>query len=60
MCRDHLLSIIIGRGEDFWGEGSCYMEVLHGFRGERKGDQPLPKEHKEGDYLELIYLELAM
>ena len=53
MCRDHLLSIIIGRGEDFWGEGSCYMEVLHGFRGERKGDQPLPKEHKDGDYLEL-------
>ena len=50
MCRDHLLSIIMGRGEDFLG-GGCYMEVLHGFRGERKGDQPLPKEHKEEDYL---------
>ena len=29
------------------------MEVLHGFRGEGKGDQPLAKEHKDGDYLEL-------
>ena len=40
----------MGRGEDF---GGCYMRVLHGFQGEQRGDQPLPKEHKGGDYLAL-------
>ena len=41
----------MGRGEDF---GGCYMSVLHGFQGEQRGDQPLPKEHKGGgDYLAL-------
>ena len=35
----------MGRGEDF---GGCYMRVLHGFQGEQRGDQPLPKEHKGG------------
>ena len=61
MCRDHLLSITLGGGEDFllggglhggvtWG---CYMGVLHGFQGEQRGDQPLLKEHKGGDYLAL-------
>ena len=49
MCRDHLLSITLGGGEDFllggggvtWG---CYMV----FRVNRGGDQPLLKEHKGG------------
>ena len=61
MCRDHLLSITLGGGENFllgglhggvtWG---CYMGVLHGFQGEQRGDQPLLKEHKGGgDYLAL-------
>ena len=62
MCGDHLLSITLGGGEDFllgggglhggvtWG---CYMGVLHGFQGEQRGDQPLLKEHKGGDYLAL-------
>ena len=57
MCRDHLLSITLGGGENFllggggvtWG---CYVGVLHGvlhgFQGEQRGDQPLLKEHKEG------------
>ena len=32
------------------------MRVLHGFQGEQREDQPLPKEHKGGggiDYLAL-------
>ena len=62
MCRDHLLSITLGGGEDFL-LGGGYMGVLHGgvkwgcymvFRVNRGGDQPLLKEHKGGgDYLAL-------
>ena len=47
MCRDHLLSITLGGGEDFllgggvtWG---CYMGVLHGFQGEQRGGSTVAK-----------------
>ena len=35
------------------GGGGCYMRVLHGFQGEQREDQPLPKEHKGGGLLSI-------
>ena len=44
MCRDHLLSITLGGGEDFlFGGGGGYMGVLHGFQGEQRGGSTVAK-----------------